>query len=233
MKPLFIIFTLLLVTICSFAQISPSLKTGLGYPYVLNNEESIGSDFHTITGYPTVLIEKPFPIEIRLKKRMSINPGVAYYFFKEGEVRVREDTINGNDFKKDFKLNHHSIDGYVKILYQTLVQRNRETFVYFGGIAGIHVYTKTKGNKTTYWLNNHTPIVDIDVNQNGKEFFDLFYYGAVAGFQPHAKKTNFIKPSFEISYYPGFGSTANETIQITYKNVNTLQLTVLLGFRIK
>jgi len=218
---------LLALTLSSFGQISPELKTGIGYVYVLDEDESISPDYHTITGYPTISIEKPFPVEIRLKKRLSINPGLAWYLFKE--EKLKGDTEEG----KDFKLKHQSINGYVKVLYQAKFAGKTEAFIWGGGIAGVNIFTKSKGKKIVYGLNDEIPEYVDNVNQNGKDFFELFYYGALIGFQPNARRYNLIKPSFEIAYYPGFVSKPNETLPITYNDINTIQFTVFLGIRIK
>jgi hypothetical protein len=227
MKRIGIIILLAAFGLTGFGQISPELKTGVGYVYVLDEDMSTSPDFHAITGYPTVAVEKPFPIEIKMKKRMSINPGLAYYFFKED--KVKGDTEEG----KDFKLNHQSFNGYVKVLYQAKFAGKTEAFIYAGGIGGINFFTKTKGTKSIYGLNEEIPEYENKVNENGSDFFDLLYYGALLGFQPNARKYNFIKPSFEITFYPGFISKAKETSPITYNDINTIQFTVFLGFRIK
>lgn len=226
MKFIYAVIVLCFLTIESIAQISPALKAGIGYVHVFDIDESKSPDVHPITGYPTLSVEKPFPIEIRLKKRLSINPGLAYNFFKEKEIKG--DQTKG----KDFRLNHQSINGYVKLLYQTRIAGASEAFVYAGGIGGMHFITKTKGTKITYGLNIETPLIEVDVNENGIDFFEMFYYGAVAGFQPNARRHNYIKPSFEISYYPGFVTKTNETLPITYSNLNTIQFSLFLGFRI-
>lgn len=227
MKTLIVIIFVLALTFSGFSQISPAIKTGVGYMYVFDEDPSISPDYHTITGYPTFSVEKPFPIEIRLKKRMSINPGLAYNFFKDD--KKKGDTEEG----KDFKLNHHSVNGFVKVLYQAKMAGKTEAFVYAGGIGGVNFFTKTTGTKYVYGLNVEIPEYDNPINENGRDFFDLFYYGVLAGFQPNARKYNFIKPSFEIAYYPGFVSKSQETVPISYKGINTIQISVLLGFRIK
>jgi hypothetical protein len=227
MKSVFIVIALLAFSVTSFSQISPAIKAGIGYPYVLDEDESISPDVHTLSGYPTVSVEKPFPVEIRLKKRMSINPGLAYYYFKE--KKIRGDQTGG----KDFRLNHQTFNGYVKVLYQAKMPGKTEAFVYAGGIGGMHFITKTKGTKTTYGLNVEMPIVEVDINESGKDFFEMFYYGALIGFQPNARKYNFIKPSFEVSFFPLFISKPNEVVPITYKDINMIQFSVFLGFRIK
>ncbi len=227
MKSVTVFIILLAITVCSFAQISPAIKAGVGYMYVFDEDPSISPDYHTITGYPTFSVEKPFPIEIRLKKRLSINPGLAYYFFKED--KLKGDTEEG----KDFRLKHQSVNGYVKVLYQAKFAGKTEAFIYGGGIGGVNFFTKTKGTKSVYGLNAEIPEYDNRVNENGSDFFGLFYYGVLAGLQPNARKYNFIKPSFEIAYYPGFVSKPKETSPITYNNINTVQITLFLGFRIK
>jgi hypothetical protein len=227
MKSLVVIFFLLTLTYSGFGQISPALKAGVGYMYVFDEDASISPDYHTIKGYPTISVEKPFPIEIRLKKRMSINPGLSYNFFKDD--KLKGDTQEG----KDFKLNHHSVSGFVKVLYQAKLAGKTEAFIYGGGIGGVNIFTKTTGTKYVYGLNVEIPEYDNPINENGRDFFKLFYYGALVGFQPNARKYNFIKPSFEIAYYPGFVSKPLEIYPIAYNNISTIQLTVLLGFRIK
>jgi hypothetical protein len=208
-------------------QISPDLKTGIGYSYVLDQDDSKSPNYHTIKGYPTVSVEKPFPVQIRLKKRMSINPGVAYYFFKQERYQEYEKAT------KDFNLNHQSLNVYSKVLYQAKFAGKTEAFMWGGGIAGINLITKTKGTKTVYGLNENIPEYTDNVNQNGKEFFDFFYYGALIGFQPNARRYNTIKPSFELAYFPNFVQKPNETEQITYSGIGTIQFTVFLGIRIR
>jgi hypothetical protein len=228
MRSVFILIALLAYSVTSFCQISPAIKFSVGYPYVLDEDDSEGTDFHTIsTNIPTFSLEKPFPVEIRLKPRMSINPGVAWYLFQEHEVRG--DQTDG----KDFKLNHQTFNGYVKVLYQAKFQGKTEAFIYGGAVGGMHFVTKTKGTKTTYGLNQEMPLVIVDVNENGKDFYGMFYYGAIIGFQPNARKYNFIKPSFEVSFFPQFISKPNEVVPITYNEINMIQFSAFLGFRIK
>jgi hypothetical protein len=77
------------------------------------------------------------------------------------------------------------------------------------------------------------PLVEVEVNENGKDFFDMVYYGAVVGFQPNARKYNYIKPSFELAFYPGFITKTLEEVTNNKKDISTIQFSVFLGFRIK
>ena len=166
---------------------------------------------------------------------MTINPGVAYYYFKEHEMVG--DITRG----KDFSFSHQTFNGYVKVMYQQKLSRVSEAFVYAGPIGGIHVVTKTKGNKAIYGLSQELPEVLIDVNENGKGFFDVFYYGLVAGFQPHARKFNMLKVSFEAAWMPGFISLVNPIpledliagtkVPLTYTDVGMIQFSAFIGFR--
>ena len=235
MKLLNILILLITFAFAGFGQISPSLKAGVGYNYVIDEDNSISPDFHTIKGYPNISVEKPFPVEVRLKPRLSINPGLAFNYFKEN--KVNGDTIIG----KDHKLNHHSLSAYVKVFYQYKLP-DTEAFFYLGPVGGINLITKTRGTKTVYGLNEEIPVYTDNVNQNGKDFFKMFYYGFLFGFQPNARKYNFIKPSFEFAYYPNFvykpdselvTDKNDENAQITYTGIGTIQFTVYLGFRFK
>jgi len=236
MKNVFILSTLLVFSITSFGQISPAVKFSVGYPYVLDEDDSQGTDFHTIsTNVPTFSLEKPFPIEIRLKKRMSINPGVAWHLFKEESMwsSQGEDIEEDQIVKKDLRLNHQTFNGYVKVLYQAKLQGKTEAFMYGGAIGGMHFITNSKETKNINNLIDSNPETNLKINENAKDFFGMFYYGVLIGFQPNARKYNFIKPSFELAYYPGFITKTLEEVTNTKKNVSTIQLSVFLVFRIK
>lgn len=235
MKTTLITILFLMLISCISAQISPAIKTGIGYPYITYDDLSISPDFHTLTSFPTLSAEKPIPIEIRLKNRLTINPGVAYYYFKEHEVAG--DKTKG----KDFNFSHQTLNGYVKVMYQQKLSRSSEGFIYAGPVGGIHLVTKTKGTKITYGLNQELPEVAVGVNENGKSFFEMFYYGLVAGVQPNARKYNAVKVSFEVSWLPGFISlidpipleeiTEDTSVPHTYTDAGLIQFSVLIGFR--
>lgn len=217
MKNLLAIIILSFVAIQCFAQRTTDLKGGIGYPYIFGNENT-EQNIHTITGFPTLSVEKPFGFGLPKKQKYSINPGLAYYFFKENEVRGTE--VVG----LDHKLNHHSLNAYVKWLYQFKLQRKTEAFAYFGVVTALQVFTRTKGTTIDYGLTPGNPITEIDINKSGIDFFDLFYYGAVVGFQPNAKITRMIKPSFEVKFYPGLVMRKDD-------KQSSIEFTVLLGYR--
>ncbi|NQU55465.1 MAG: hypothetical protein HQ522_23350 [Bacteroidetes bacterium] len=219
MKYILTIFVLSFVAIQCFAQRSSDLKAGIGYPYVFGNEDT-PQNLHTITGFPTISIEKPIAFGLPKKKTYSINPGLSYFFFKENEVRGTE--VVGIDYK----LNHHSVNGYIKWLYQFKFKRKTEAFAYLGAITALHLFTRTKGLRITNGQNpdpdkQHLEIKD---NKSGTDFFDLFYYGAVVGYQPNAKITKMIKPSFEVKFYPGL-------VMRTHEKQSAVEFTILIGYR--
>jgi len=235
MKSILLAFVLLFVISNVSAQISPFLKSGIGYPYVNYDDVSIPPAYRTLTSFPTISVEKPIPIEIRQKNRMTINPGIAYYYFKEHEVV-------GNTAKgKDFAFSHQTFNTYVKVMHQKKLPGVSEAYFYTGPIGGFHLITKTKGTKAIYGLNEELPIVLVNVDENGKSFFEMFYYGLVAGFQPNVRKYNMVKVSFEVAWLPDFISLVNpipledikpgSSVPLTYTDVGIFQFSVFLGFR--
>ena len=86
-----ITFTIILICFSAFQGVaqrkikSPDLKIGVAYPYVFGNSDK-DQEYHKINGFPTISVEKPIPIEHKRRNKFSINPGVAYYFFKEEEL---------------------------------------------------------------------------------------------------------------------------------------------------
>ncbi len=196
-----------------FGQRTSKFKTGLGYPLFLGNEDGETST-SKVGALPTFTIEKPIPIEIQRDERISINPGLAFFYFSEDEKLALS--------TKD--LNHLSVNGFVKMFYQLKVQRRSEAFIYFGAVAGAHLYSRTNGTKIIESNNEQNPHFEEDINENGKEFFNTFYYGPVLGFQPDGKITNRFAPSFELAFYPGFVTKQN------HDKASAVQLSVLLGF---
>lgn len=168
---------------------------------------------------------------------MTINPGIAYYYFKEREVVG--DITKG----KDFAFSHQTFNSYVKVMYQQKLSRVSEAFLYAGPVGGIHLITKTKGTKAIYGLSQELPEVLVDVNENGKGFFEMFYYGLVLGFQPNARRYNMVKVSFEVAWLPDYISLVNPipledliegiSVPLTYTDVGIIQFSVFLGFRKK
>lgn len=220
-----IVILLCFLTLGSYAQKrikSPDLKIGIGYPYVFGNVTDV-QWYHTITGFPTLSVEKPYPIQHKRKNMFSINPGISYYFFKEHEEWGT--LVVG----RDFKLNHQSINAYSKFLYQKKFYGPGTGFFYFGVIGGFHIITKTTGTRISYGLTPGEPVVKADANESGKDFYGQFYYGAVLGVQPKAKITNIIKPSIEAMFFPGL--VKRET-RNSIDNEMVAQLTIFLGLRL-
>ena len=50
-------------------------------------------DPNSITGMPTLSVEKPYPIEHKRENKYSINPGIAYYYFKEHQKWGNENQL--------------------------------------------------------------------------------------------------------------------------------------------
>lgn len=218
-------FTLILLTFISFQcfpQRNPDLKFGIGIPYAFGNIKSDDiisvNKSHIITGFPSLSVEKPIGFGIPREKKFSINPGLSYFFFTDKETHDNYDQ----------KLNHHSLNIYSKWLYQMKVKRRSEAFLYFGAVTGIHIFTKTHGTTSYTTRNPDDPNAGYDDNKSGINFYDAFYYGGILGFQPNAKVTQTLKPSFEIKFYPGL--VTRNTIGNSSKQ-STIEFTVMLGYR--
>lgn len=228
-----LILLLSAATLQGFAQKkikSPDLKAAIRYPYVFGNTEN-GTEHNKITGFPSLSAEKPFPIEYKRRSRFSINPGLAYYMFKDDEVKgniyYSGETLGTDVVGQDNKLTHHSVNGYVKFLVQAKMQGKTTAFVYFGGITGFHFLTKSIGTRTIYSNNAADPFDELKINESGEDFFNPFYYGAVLGFQPNAKTTNIIKPSFEAKFYPGM---VKRRVRNNFVNEKIVEVSVMMGF---
>ena len=92
-----------------------------------------------------------------------------------------------------------------------------------GVIAGLHLWTRTIGER----ISNDPLYPDntaIKINEKGDKFYNGIYFGPVVGFQPPAKFTNTIKPSFEAAFFPGI-------VNRGYDKASAVQLTLLLGIR--
>ena len=216
MKYLFVIIILTIFTFQSYGQKTPKLKVGLGLPVFLGNED--GEDgMNKVSAFPTLSVEKPIPVKIKRDEKISFNPGVAFFYFKEKEEWENENAGGSKN------LNNFSFNGYLKAFYKQPIQRRSNAFVYFGGIAGVHIFTQTIGTDKAHSINTEHGNFENDVKQSGKDFFNTIYYGPILGFRPNAKVTNMFVPSFELSFFPGFVSKQ------TGKKASAVQVTILLG----
>lgn len=216
MKYLFAIILLSVLTFQSFGQRTSNLKAGIGLPIFLGNISG-ETEISKVTSLPTFSVEKPIAIEIQRQEKICINPGVAFFYFKEKEYFSNSLTMSTKN------LNHMSFNGYVKFLYQQEIQRRSKAFIYFGAITGVHIYSSTKGEKIIESQNEQNPYFKEDVNEKGKDFFNSIYYGAVLGFQPNLKITNKLVPSFELSFYPNF------ITKQTGEKASAVQISVFVG----
>lgn len=218
------------LTLESFAQKkikSPDLKIGIGYPYVFGNIDESNKAYsfyvpNSIIGMPTLSIEKPYPIEHKRENMYSINPGIAYYYFKE-----HQKWGNGTQWKNNH-LNHHSISVYSKFLYQKKFYGRSNGFMYLGAVGGFHLLTKSLGTRIDHRTAEDEVV--FEVNDSGKRFYGSFYYGAVLGVQPKSNVTNVIKPSFEAAFFPGLVKREKRLDKLSYEMV--AQITIFLGLRL-
>jgi len=218
MKYLFSILIIIVLSLQGFSQRTNDLKIGLGQAIFLGNESG-ATGVNKINGLPTFFIEKPIAFTIDRDEKICLNPGIAVFYFHELEEWGDENAGGSKD------LNNFSINGYVKLLFKQMIQRRSEAYIYFGGITGIHMYSNTSGEKIIFSQNVNNPSFEEAVNKTGKDFFNTIYYGVVAGFQPNAKITALIKPSFEFAFYPSFVSKEIE-------KVSAVQVSVLLGINL-
>lgn len=226
MKYLFALIILSFVSFQCFSQRTSDLKFGIGLPYAfgnINGEQDVNIiKIHKITGFPTLSVEKPIGFGIPKEKKYSINPGVSYFFFKEKE-QIDRDRVD-----VDNNINHHSVNIYSKWLYQMKLKRRSEAYLYFGAVTGLHIFTKSIGTRISSGQNTEEPVLDIEVNDSGINFYNSFYYGGIVGFQPNAKVTQMLKPSFELKFYPGLVSRKEGN---NYEKQSTIEFTVLIGYR--
>ena len=218
MKYLFAIIILTSLSFQSFSQRTQDIKIGLGLPVFLGNESG-ATETSKVNAFPTLSIEKPIPINIQRDEKFSINPGVAFFYFKESDILSNDLTLSSKELK------HMSGNAYVKFLYQQQIQRRSEAFIYFGALTGVHFYSRTTGEKIIQSQNDQNSNFVEELDVSGKDFFNTIYYGAVAGFQPDAKITNKFVPSFELAFYPNFVSKQRGT-------ASAVQVTVLLGINL-
>lgn len=218
MRYLVAIFILTIFTVQSFGQKTSKLKVGIGLPVFLGNED--GEDgMSKVSAFPTFSVERPIPVKIHREEKISFNPGVAFFYFKEKEEWGNED-VGGSK-----NLNQFSFNGYLKLFYRQTIQKRSDAFIYFGGIAGVHIYTQTTGTEKAHSINTEHGNFENDVKQSGKDFFNSIYYGPILGFQPDARVTNKFVLSFELSFFPGFVSRQTE------EKASAVQISILLGIR--
>jgi len=215
MKNLLTVIALTLLCFQGYSQRNPDMKIGIGMPFFLGNKSG-ETEISKLNAFPTVSLEKPIPIHVQGDEKISFTPGASFFVFREKEELGSE--VAG----KNNKLTHFSFNAYTKLVYNLMIQRRSEAFVYFGGVAGFHITTRTIGTEYIYSAGAGYD-EENNIKRSGRDFYNNLYYGAVLGFQPNLKVTNKYVPSFELSFYPNFVTRLNE------EKANAIQFTVLLG----
>lgn len=178
-------------------QEKTAINVEVGLPFFTKNK--FESHYkHIIIGIPRVSIDRPFFIKIKEKEKISINPGLGYFGFKE---KKESGGLGGLGGQSSGLLNHTSFNVFTKASLQNNFSKNN---IYFGALVGLHFYTKTQGTLTHQASYQNPPInTKYKINESGKDFFNSIYYGFFTGLKTKSSSKVFIH-SFEFSYFPNF-----------------------------
>lgn len=209
MKTLIPFILLFFILFHSNAQKAADVRIGLGYP-IISNVTTIPNVDLTVNSFPTLFIERPFPFQVGREEKISINPGLMFGYFKE---KQNWGNISQGMVGENTDLNHISFSGYAKFIYKQEIARRSEAFIYFGGLTGIHLFTRTFGTVSGTSTSQTSPTYSEDISESGKDFFNSIYFGPLIGFQPDAKITNRYKISIEVAYLPSFITVGEDSAE--------------------
>jgi hypothetical protein len=204
------IFLLLLIinSFYVFSQEEKALNIGTGMPLFLRSTTNKYSDAPHTFDFPriNIFIEKPNLVNLTKDKTLSITPGILFLQFNEYEGQGM--ALGGGSHTN---LKRSSISTYAKIVYHRAYVRDKIFKWYFGVISGVHLYTKSKGERN--WWMKQTPGTitgTVIIDENAKPFFSPIYMGFIAGFPLKIFNDDFfLKPVLEFSFLPNFASIYN------------------------
>lgn len=187
----------------AFPQENSSWNIGVGMPVFKGNYNESSYEY-SIGSLPSIFVEKPLEINFLNIDNLIIGPGLAFLSLRESG------NWGGMGGGGTRELTHKSLNSYLKITQRNLFNKKNHAQWYFGAITGIHLFTRTTGEKSSHsvftpqanWTNS-------DFKDSAHNFFHSFYFGLVAGFEPKIQGNSILKPTFEFSFYPAF-VTINE-----------------------
>jgi len=219
MRKAHLLFFLLLSFIQGFCQQKSIFSVSIGTSIYTKNEREYYT-YH-LTGFPSIGIGKDFDFKVAEGILMAVSPGINYSRYKEG-YESSSSALGGHSERN---IKNSSLSTYSKVLLRLRTTKNPDAFISFGIIGGLHLLSKSKGRKVgvMYYAPDGPKHWDDEVDNNGKDFFKTGYFGYILELSPGMEKPTKIRPSFELSYLPGFAKTYE-------KSGGMIQFSVLLHF---
>jgi len=193
MKLTLSLLALLIILNDSFAQEQSKIILGLGYPTMLKaNRETCCSDFRVGPKNINIHIEKPLLFGSDNSKHFYFTPGIGYIQF-EGY-----NSGGGLGGGSTTESTNKAFSAYLKLLYSLEPVKEKRPNIYMGFHTGFQFYTNTSG--TISWWAQGTGNGVTELNENGKDFFNMIYFGFLIGYKPFAHNSSAFHPQIEIAF---------------------------------
>ena len=218
MKSVFLLL-ILFIPLAVFTREEKAINIGNGMPFFLRTTTGYSDAAHTFS-FPSInlFIEKPNLVKLTKDKTLSVTPGLSFFQFNEYEGEGS--ALGGGSHTN---LRRSSISTYAKILYRRSYDRDKTLKWYFGVISGVHLYTKSKGER--HWWQMQYPGVNsgtVIINENAKPFFSPVYMGFIAGFPLKVFNDDFfLKPVLEFSFLPNFSTIYDLNVSYSHPTGTT------------
>lgn len=190
-----LILLLLFASLFGSAQDLPKLNVGVDF-MLFRGEYDNSSGEVTYDSRGGFFVEKPF--QTKFFRQLYISPGVS---FKNTYERFHSGGLGGSFTSK---LNHYTINSYVKAIYKTEIEILKPTSLYFGATGGTHLYTWAKGSASSWVMSSPECTWQKDnYKEDPSHLYNKLFFGFLAGIELFDK--GIIRPSIEVRWMPDYG----------------------------
>lgn len=141
-------------------------------------------------------VEKPF--QMKFFRQLYISPGVS---FKNIYERFHSGGLGAAIW---LKMNHYSVNSYVKAIYKPEINILKPSSLYLGTLGGTHLYTWGEGNVSSHGMSDlQGKWANGDYREEPSHLYNNLFYGFLAGIELTGK--GIIRPSIEVRWMPNYG----------------------------
>lgn len=199
MKIIVLFSLLMLFSINSLSQENTIINVGVGMPVFFRHNFRAPEYGPYTLKYNRIHLFIEKPVSLGAAKKISLNPGIAYFVFNESA----ESGGLGQHSYREVKHKAYSIS--TRLFYHFRINPEKSNRCYSGITAGKYIWSESTGASSWYRLEeSHYIGGNKVIDDSGKAFFHSFYYGFTGGFTGLTKENSRFAPAFEISFYPDF-----------------------------
>lgn len=192
-------------------QIKSNFNVGFDYSIIIKSENNYsGSNYYSSRGGVSLGAD----FRIKSLEKFVFSPGLSYKTINESSS---SGGMGGGQFNY---LNHHSVNGNMKIIRIFKINEPEPVFLFCGVFGGFQIKTWANGSTQSYSIMYpQANWSDDDVNIHPSHLFRKTFFGIISGIG--LESSLFFNPQMELRYLPIYGKYRES-------NLNLLEIALVM-----